>query len=240
MAYCNFCGNNTASNEGLCSQCSYWPMHMLVTPAEWPISYGSFILNLDNFEYKGKKHKYTEIRHIDFDELHTKTYFGLHPMSESTKAELTLHMTDGKIIKEKRKTRALILVEEKDDIWTAKNFLSGISFVSRFNSYARVLKSEKYFIYDNCKFFNDGRIETRGKKVISLADYKIHNHDSFIELVPINPSILNKVGRGLIGLSINSSHYTKEIHGDLTIHATRDKDIFCSLMLRLYNVKINY
>lgn len=237
MAYCNFCGNDTAGEKGLCSYCSYWPSHMIVSRAELPLDRDPFVLDQNHFEYKNIKYSHKEICHIDFDYLNTKTHLGLMQIWDSDKAELVIHMINGVVISEK-KSGTRILTKRLENLYSVKDYLSSISFVTRFNQYAKNIKSENYFNYDGYKFFTDGTIETRNKNKTSLSECRINNYGTFIELIPENSGLINKIGRGLLATSINSAQYKKKIHSDSIIHITRDNDVFRSLMLRLYNIKL--
>lgn len=72
------------------------------------------------------------------------------------------------------------------------------------------------------------------------SDFKIIEHESFLELLPKEPTLLDKIGQGLLKIPINSAIYKKEFHGDSIIHTNKDKDVFQSLMFRIYRIKFSF
>ena len=72
----------------------------------------------------------------------------------------------------------------------------------------------------------DGHVQTRGGKSITFSDWKIEDYGAFFQFTPRSPTTFNKITKAAKNLSINSAHWKKLIHGDLTVHTTKDRDVF--------------
>jgi hypothetical protein len=187
MGVCTFCGNNEYI-EKKCNRCGEWP-GLFTSSQKIPYNLGLFVMDSNHFEYKKNKYNYQDIKHITFDSLESKTYMSTMPIWQSEKQELHIDLGDKGVIKEKGKAWSG-WNEKLVDITSAYRYLSEITFVNRFNSYANSVNTKGCFIYDGCKFFTDGHIETRKNNNINLSDYKINDHESFIELTPREPTII--------------------------------------------------
>lgn len=244
MSECPFCGYKNDGNTLMCPGCNYIAM------TSWdgynlPLSLGPFIFQENFFEYKNQKHNYQNIEHIDFESQVTRT-FGpgrTIPWFDSEKAKLTLHIKNNISIKEKNTCFSLPhgtcdnpKLQHQKSVYS---YLSKLSFNSRLNMYARDVSNHNYFTYDGAKFYTDGRIETRSHQGLSLLNWSIEDYGTFIQLVPRDPSLLNKLGKGLSNLPTNSAYWKKLIHSSSTIHTTTDKDVFYSLMFRIYKIRFS-
>jgi ribosomal protein L32 len=230
ISVCNFCGNNKSKNS--CPYCGYdnnFSLSFLL-----PFQCGPFLLNKDYFKYKNQQYNYQDINHIEYDTLKTVTV-GIYGLDSHMEA-ITIYHGVKTIIKENKNAFSLF-AKKLMNISMAYKCLSGASFIARFNRYTNSINNDGYFSYDGSKFFTDGHIETRNHQKIFLSDWKITDYGSFFQLSPHNPTVLEKIGKGLSNIPANAWAWKKLFHGDLTFHTMRDKDVFYSLMLRIHNIK---
>jgi len=238
MSTCIFCGNNMPTDIGPCPRCNNWNSYWF-RKLQAPHQCGSFIIDKNHFEYGNHEYNYQDIKHIDYDTLKTTTILGFMPVWESETAVITVYHGGETVIKEKGKA-SFSIEKNMVNLYAVYKYLSEASFITRFNRYAESISANGYFSYDGSRFFADGQLETRNQQKLSLSDWTINNHGSFFQLTPRDPTVMDKIGQGLSNVPINAALWKKRFHGDLTIHTTIDKDVFYSLMLRIYNIKFPF
>ena len=241
MDHCRYCGQELTGTAVRCNNCgqSLESLLYVALPKTFPITAGSCTLHEHSVDLPKRTVEYQEIAGLSYSSQ--KTSVGLNYLSQadfSEHARLEVLLRDQTRIKVKTADITLTRIAHSVmDLSLLYMLLSDITYGQRFTRYAEEIRSRESFAYDGVEFRTNGVLVTRHGTWLDLREWKIENYGEFFQLSPRNPSLAQKIGKGLRGFHPNAAVWKKRIHGEHTVETTLDRDVFVALMFQLYGIR---
>lgn len=188
------------------------------------IKAGKITVMEDAFHYKGSVYVYEDIEHIYFYGVKaTQTNLGIPTGGQASNMYLDLYLSNGK--KLKSKVGSLIIERKKtfNEFHCGYLYISKKTFAQRYNSYIKQIQDNGYFVYDDHRFYPDGRFGLKGRASKNLRDFTFWRDAFDIHLKP----------KGDLPVVGSFMQLFRRI-----ITTRLDQDVFLALMNKLYGVRL--
>lgn len=240
---CKHCGewlNRTSQNQSTVFPVSKKQVNKQTPEEKYPYRLGKVQLYQDHFLWENTKHDYSEVASLFMDAV--RNHVGRHgfKFAYSEHAGATITLIDGNKIKIKANSFVGIGSYSVDEFYYSFDLLSKNTFSQRLEPFIQQINSKGYFTYDGATFYIDGKIVTRRGEEISNENYLLYKGGGFVRFIKKNPNALKKVGRFFLNAQPNAAIWTSILHGDLTIHVKKNRDIFLALFSKFFKFPETY
>ena len=211
-------------------------MYPIITPVsipkiDPPINIGNFIIDRTNFKWQNQPYAYDAIRHLTFYWKMYKLYLNGMPLDKE-EAFLEITLSNGQKFKEDFGLhgfkKAIYLIPLGGAIFNAttkahKNcltlaaahrFVAQRTFEQRYLYYLDQLKKNGYFLYDNKRFFSDGRIETKNMDEFHISNDVLSDLKSYEITLSKEKKAIQQWAHD-IGINISALKITTKTDGDV-------------------------
>lgn len=178
------------------------------------------LIDDNNFTYKKRNYLISDITALDFTRQSTTSSFVFIPVHTSDYLDFTIYFINNEELRINQS------IKGKNKVFLEFfKFIQEHSYKNRILKYITALEKDKYFVYNNVKFYENGNVEM----LSTNKKFNINDKEVRFQYEPFNFTITPKQGF-FEGIFSSKS---------INIEIKKDMDCFFTILSELYSLDLN-